>query len=268
MTFLAEDTHMPSGRICVGKRLLPEMEDPKFIEFAQERFNREAACLEQLGNLSEQIPTLYAYFREKKRFYLIQEYIEGRTLTKYVSEVGLFSQSEAIELLSSLLAVLDLVHKRNIIHRDIKPDNIILRQSDNKPILIDFGAVKESLRDGNSIGQTKVIGTPGFMPPEQGVGRPTFSSDLYSLAVTIIFILTGFWPQRLPYDYRTSRFEWRRLVPSLNATLADVLDQALSPAVYDRYESARDMLDAMGDLHLDMLTEQMLQFRRRKPQSD
>lgn len=187
-TFLAEDTQMPSHRLCVIKQLKPIQNNPQIYQLVQQRFQREAAILEELGDNSNQIPRLYAYFSENGLFYLVQEYIEGQTLTSKLREQGLMSESAVKEILISILPVLEYVHSKGIVHRDIKPDNILIRHTDNKPVLIDFGAVKETVGtvmspSGNSA-KSIVIGTPGFMASEQSIGRPMFASDIYSLGLT------------------------------------------------------------------------------------
>ena len=141
-TFLAEDTHMPSGRSCVIKQLQPNTNDPQVYQLIQERFQREAAILEELGAGSSQIPQLYAYFAEAGQFYLIQELVEGITLGDWLQQQGIQKESSVQEILVSLLPVLSYVHNKGIIHRDIKPENIILRSTDRQPVLIDFGAVR------------------------------------------------------------------------------------------------------------------------------
>ena len=144
-TFLATDTHMPSARKCVIKLLKPLVEDPEVPQWLKERFQREAAILEDLGENHPQIPRLYAYFTEKNNFYLVQEWVEGFTLTQKHEQQGNFSSEQIQDLLIGLLPVLAFIHERRIIHRDIKPDNIILRNSDGKPVLIDFGILKEAM---------------------------------------------------------------------------------------------------------------------------
>ena len=142
-TFLAEDTQMPSGRRCVVKKLHPVSHHPQLYPLIKERFQREAAILEDLGS-HNQIPALYAYFEENNDFYLVQELIEGITLTNIIQSQSSFSESYVRDFLVDFLQILDYVHQKKIIHRDIKPDNIIIRESDQKPVLIDFGAVKEA----------------------------------------------------------------------------------------------------------------------------
>src|SRR6266496_71152 len=142
-TFLAEDTHMPSGRRCVIKQLKPATTNPAAYRIIQERFQREAAILETLGWTNDQIPTLYASFTEATEFYLVQDWIAGKNLMQRVQDEGTLSEIEVKRLLVNLLPVLDYIHSQGIIHRDIKPENIMLREHDGKPVLIDFGAVKE-----------------------------------------------------------------------------------------------------------------------------
>ncbi len=248
-TFLAVDTHMPSARQCVIKLLKPVVDTPQIPEWLQERFQREAIVLEELGENHPQIPRLYAYFTEQGNFYLVQEWIEGVTLTQCHEQRGNFSSEDVQDLLIELLPVLDFVHQRRIIHRDIKPDNIILRSRDNQPILIDFGVIKEAMGtvvspDGKTA-YSIALGTPGYMASEQAAGRPVYSSDLYSLGLTAIFLLTGKTPQYLETDSRTGEFRWRQYAPQVTPHLAEVLDRCIRFHPRDRFASAREMLRAL-----------------------
>ncbi len=249
-TYLAEDTQMPSGRTCVIKQLKPVTNNPHIYQLVQRRFQREAAILEELGGVSSQIPSLYAYFQEDGQFYLVQECITGETLSQKVRQSGCLSEAEVRSILISLLEVLAFVHSKGIIHRDIKPDNIILRSSDGKPVLIDFGAVRETMAtvvnsDGN-VTSSIVVGTPGFMPNEQAAGRPVFASDVFSLGLTAIYLLIGKLPEELATDSYTGENIWDRHTVSLN--LAAVLDKAIRFDVRERYPSAKAMLDALQSI--------------------
>jgi serine/threonine-protein kinase len=247
-TFLAEDAQMPSRRKCVIKQLKPVTQNLQLAQLIQQRFEREAALLEDLGRHS-QIPTLYAYFQEGNQFYLIQELVEGKTLSNKIAQEGLMNENAVRDFLKNILPVLNFVHNKRIVHRDIKPDNIIIRYSDGMPVLIDFGAVKESLGTiVNSQGQTAnsiAIGTPGFMPSEQAAGRPVFSSDLYSIGLTAIYLLTGKFPQEFDVDPRTGEILWRQHAPHVTPVLASVLDRAIRSHAPERFASAREMLDAL-----------------------
>lgn len=126
-TFLGEVTDMPSRRRCVIKKLRP-LADPEDFQRVQKRFRREAAVLERVGDASDQIPKLYAYFVEEQDCYLVQEYVEGLTLRQIVQQGAPLGEKAVEELIFALLCVLAYVHEQNVIHRDIKPDNVILRR--------------------------------------------------------------------------------------------------------------------------------------------
>lgn len=245
-TFLAEDTQMPSLRRCVVKQLKPIQNNPQIYQLVQERFQREAAILEELGGASTQIPSLYAYFQADGEFYLVQEWIEGDTLTRKLLHQGLWNENQVHSLLVNLLPVLSYVHSKRIIHRDIKPDNIILRRQDGKPVLIDFGAVRESMATMlNSQGtptSSIIIGTPGYMPSEQAAGRPMYTSDLYSLGVTAIYLLTGKQPHELETDVQTGEIVWHNFASHVSPVLKQVIDKAIRYHPRERYLSASDML--------------------------
>ena len=250
-TSLVEDTQLPSGRRCVLKELLLIESSPEIYNLVKQRFEREAVLLEELGNLTIQIPSLYAYFAENNKFYLVQEYIEGDTIAGRVQSQGVMSDAAVREWMSGLLPILSLIHDRNIIHRDIKPENIILSQRDHKPVLIDFGAVRETMGTAiNSQGNTTrsiVIGTPGYMASEQAAGRAVYGSDLYSLGLTAIYALTGKIPQELPTDGRTGDIQWRQFAPTVSGGLASVIDRAIAPHSRDRYSLAQEMLNSLSN---------------------
>ncbi|MBD2019105.1 protein kinase [Leptolyngbya sp. FACHB-36] len=247
-TFLAEDTHLPSRRRCVIKRLIPVSNSPQLAQQVHQRFEREAVILEQLGE-HPQIPDLYAYFESTGQYYLVQEWIDGVTLTQQVQATGVLPEATVRSILVSLLPVLEFVHSRQMVHRDIKPDNIILRSRDQQPVLIDFGAVKEAMGTVvNSQGHaanTVVIGTPGYMPGEQAGGRPTYSSDLYALGLTAIFLLTGKSPEALQTDPHTSELLWRQAAPTVSPQLAMVLDRSIRLHPSQRFYNAQEMLHAL-----------------------
>jgi serine/threonine protein kinase len=245
-TFLAIDTRMPSRRKCVIKQLKPDdttntAPTPGWFE---KRFQREAATLEELGQNNRQIPQLYEYFSEGENFFFVQEWIEGITLSQKHQREGNLSEAEVETILRELLPVLDYIHGQGIIHRDIKPDNIILRASDGKPVLIDFGIVKEvnNINGGN---KTVPLGTPGYMAPEQIAGHPVFSSDLYSLGLTAIFLLTGKIPQDLTSHPKTGEILWRQDAPHRPSNLAAVIDRAVRFHPRDRFTSAEEMLTSL-----------------------
>ena len=242
-TFLAEDTQMPSNRRCVIKQIKSIQNNLQIYQLVQERFQREAAILEELGSATDQIPSLYAYFQSEDQFYVVQEWIDGDTLTAKIQQQGSFSESAVRKLLINLLHVLEYVHSKRIVHRNIKPDNIILRHRDCKPVLIDFGAMPKlmaTLVDSQSNSTSSItIGTPVFMPSEH------YSSDLYSLGITAIYLLTGRQPQELETDSHTGEIIWHQYALNVSPSLAMVIDRAIAYHPRDRYSTAREMLQAL-----------------------
>ncbi|BFM39424.1 serine/threonine-protein kinase [Synechocystis sp. LKSZ1] len=242
-TFLARDTHLPSQRMVVVKRLKPT-QGPNDV--VTKLFQKEAAVLEELGANCSQIPQLYSYFMDNGEFFLVQEYIEGKNLAQF----GRMGSEQAKLVLSSLLKTLKYIHSQGIIHRDIKPENIILRNHDGLPVLIDFGAVKETMGaislGSGSIVSSVIVGTRGFMAPEQSAGRPVFSTDLYALGLTMIYALT----QKLPIEFGTSQLtgdlDWQEEVPNLDPQLARILEKAIKMEPSRRYPTAEAMYQ---DLH-------------------
>ena len=246
-TYLARDTRRPGNPTCVVKQLKPLRNDPNFLETARRLFNSEAETLEQLGN-HDQIPRLLAYFEEDQEFYLVQEFVEGHTLTQELQPGQRWEESRVIAMLEEVLGILDFVHRHGVIHRDIKPDNLIRRNSDHKLVLVDFGAVKQirtqfAATQGRA-SNTVAIGTPGYMASEQALGQPRPSSDIYALGVIGIQALTGLMPVNFQEDLSTGEILWQHSV-SVNKGLASILTKMVRYHFKDRYQSAAEALDAL-----------------------
>lgn len=260
-TFLVEDTQMPSNRRCVLKQLKPiHTETPELRQLVQDRFQREAATLEMLGEAHDQIPRLYAYFLEAERFYLVQEWIDGLTIAQKVQQEGIQSEQAVKAMISQLLGAIAFIHSKGIVHRDIKPANIILRRHDNNPVLIDFGAVKETM---NTIINSQeystrsiVVGTPGYMPVEQLSGRPVYSSDIYSLGMTAIYMLTGKIPQEIASDLASGQFLWREHAPHVSPGFANFLDTAIHTSTQSRFPTVQKMQAALDLLATEIVPTQ------------
>ncbi|WP_395649061.1 GUN4 domain-containing protein [Planktothrix agardhii] len=242
-TFLAVDEHKPSQPYCVIKQFLPQAQGTNNQEKAGELFKQEAIQLEHLGK-HQQIPELFAYLIQDNRQYLVQEYIEGQNLLQELAQVGVFSETKIINLLGDLLPVLAFIHQKSVIHRDIKPENIIRRKSDNKLFLVDFGAAKAATITALAVTGT-VIGSAQYTAPEQAMGKATFASDLYSLGVTCIHLLTNIEPFDL-FDVSESDWVWRDyLTVKVNNTLGQVLDKLLQQGTKKRFQTAQEVLEVL-----------------------
>ncbi|PZO20049.1 MAG: serine/threonine protein kinase [Leptolyngbya foveolarum] len=253
-TYLAEDTGRFQER-CAIKEFVPTQGEESFSNKATELFQREASVLYQIGH--PQIPKFQATFEEEDRLFLVQDYVEGPTyhdvLTRRRQQNRTFSETEVRQFLQQLLPVLAHIHAKGIIHRDISPDNIILRQKDQLPVLIDFGVVKEVVTrmqmDGVASYAT-TVGKAGYAPSEQmQTGRAYPSSDLYALAVTAVVMLTGKEPQFLFDDVN---FSWRwEEETRVSPELASVLNKALSYRPGDRFQSVSQMVQALQSNQTD-----------------
>nr|MBA3922381.1 serine/threonine protein kinase [Nostocaceae cyanobacterium] len=248
-TYLAED----QGRfneLCALKELIPTQTGSGALEKSQELFAREATILYQIQH--PQVPQFRATFEQDQRLFLVQDYVAGKTYRALLDEriaVGkTFSELEVSQFLRSLLPVLAQIHSRGIIHRDISPENIMLRSSDQLPVLIDFGVVKELATRFQSSKPESVattVGKFGYAPSEQmQTGRAYPSSDLYSLAVTSVVLLTGKEPQQL-FDDTQLIWDWQRFV-NVNPNFAQVINWMLSIKPGDRYQNANDVLQALS----------------------
>jgi|GEM_PF-4744707 len=246
-TYLAEDIALPGNPPCVVKHLQPKNLNPAVFSIAKNLFEREAEILYRLGE-NNQIPRLYAHFEEDGQFYLVQEFIEGHDLSEEITSGKRKTEEETVRLLQEILEVLVIVHQQNIIHRDIKPQNIMRRKRDGKIVLIDFGAVKEiSTLAVNSQGQTTytiAVGSPGYMPSEQANGKPKLASDIYAVGMIGIQALTGLSPHELQEDTDTGEIIWRNQV-SVSDRLGNILNTMVRYHFRERHQNASEALQAL-----------------------
>nr|WP_254445362.1 bifunctional serine/threonine-protein kinase/formylglycine-generating enzyme family protein [Anabaena sp. UHCC 0204] len=247
VTYLAQDDMQPSKPFCVVKQLRPIYTDAQVLGL----FEKEAVILEKLGK-HPQIPTLLAHFQENDKFYIIQEYIDGHDLSKEIFAGKRLSEGYVIKLLQDILEALAFVHTQGVIHRDIKPANLMRRKEDGKICLIDFGAVKQIgsiiLNSQGGITPSLIIGSPGYMPTEQGIGQPCYASDIYAVGMTAIHALTGINPTHLQEDPPTGEIIWRHDKLQISEYLAEVLTTMVRRYFKMRYPSAVEALQALKPL--------------------
>ncbi|QUS59673.1 protein kinase [Synechocystis sp. PCC 7339] len=245
-TFLAVDLDKPSQPRCVIKQFFPQGQGTGSLGKAAELFQEEAKRLDDLGNHG-QIPELLAYFiADDQRQYLVQEYVEGENLAQELESKGVFNEEKIRALLMDLLPVLDFIHSHQVIHRDIKPENIIRRQSDQKLVLVDFGAAKAVEPGKRSVTGT-IIGSAEYVAPEQMNGKAVNASDLYSLGVTCLHLLTGISPFDL-FDQGEHEWCWRDYLVnnSVSNELCNILEKLVILGMKKRYQSAADALKDLG----------------------
>ncbi|MEP6515232.1 protein kinase domain-containing protein [Microcoleus vaginatus] len=258
-TYTAAQINKPNNPLCVVKEIpFPSSNDPRVLEMARRRFEREASALHRLGQNSC-IPELFDRFEENDCFYLVQEYVEGHPLCKELTAGDQWNEKKTVALLRQVLEILKCVHQEKIIHRDITPANLIRRETDKKIVLIDFGAVKEiSTFTSNSTGEiftSQVIGTSGYMPAEQYNPRslPQPYNDIYALGIIAIQALTGRRPTNLPQDPETGEIVWDYSTPDRPAVqvskkLKNILTQMVCFHFQQRYQSVEEILQGLDSI--------------------
>ncbi|MGL5065237.1 MAG: protein kinase domain-containing protein [Microcoleus sp.] len=242
-TYIAEDEDL-SDRFCLVKRLKSQSER------TSQMYDRESRVLYRLGK-HDRIPELLARFEEDGYFYLVYEFVEGEPIAQELIAGQPWEEKRVIAVLQDILEILVFVHKQDIIHRDIHPQNLIERKSDRKIVLIDFGAVKEIKNSQNSTGQTKSHGgtQQDYIPPEQAIGSPRLCSDIYAVGILGIQALTGMKPKQFKVDSKGNLI-WRDKA-KVSLQLADVLDKMVLYAFGERYPSAVEALQAINQLIVD-----------------
>jgi CHASE2 domain-containing sensor protein len=249
-TYLVEDTQQAGSSPCVVKQFKPAKDDARFLEIARRLFKTEGTILERLGQ-HPQIPQFLGVFESDQDFYLVQQFIDGEPLSDELARKKHLSEAEAIALLDDVLNVLEFVHANQVIHRDIKPNNLIRRHQDGKIVLIDFGSVKEIQTQLSGLEQTNLtvgIGTQGYTPSEQLAGQPRFCSDFYALGITVIQALTGIHPSQLPTEPDTGELIWQGYA-SVDPRLKSILSKMVRYHFSQRYQSAVEIIQAVHRLN-------------------
>ncbi|MGB3761011.1 MAG: serine/threonine-protein kinase [Rivularia sp. (in: cyanobacteria)] len=252
-TYLAQDSDK-LNEPCVIKQLAPRIEGNWALKKAVELFEKEAQRLQELGE-NPQIPKLLAYFEQDSCLYLVQQFIDGQNLLEELEArregdiwLRCYNEKEIREFLLNLLPVLHFVHEHGVVHRDIKPQNIIRRISPQNLIadlvLIDFGSSKElkptlKLKVGTS------IGSHGYSAIEQirdGLAYP--ASDLFSVGATCFHLMTGMSPFQLWTEHGYSWMNnWEKYLNyPISDELADVIDRLLKKDLEQRYKSAVEVI--------------------------
>lgn len=248
ITYLAQD-RANADSLCVVKQLSPYNAE---IATAKRLFQREADTLEELKE-ADQIPEFIEYFEENDNYYIVQEYIEGKTLNKLINEN--WDAENLSRFLWDVLSVLEKLHRNDIIHRDIKPSNLIKSDRNCKIVLIDFGAVKHIDPSQNSYSSSQEnrvlnpktgtrIATAEYAPPEQKNGKPLLNSDIYALGMTALKLLTKQSPIKIARD-DNDNIVLDRAFGNVDRPLLDILNKMVQKDATKRYQSASEVLKAI-----------------------
>ena len=246
-TFLAREKSCFFRRRCIIKKFRPILGNPK-VDKIRNLFYQEAKILKTLKGKNRQIPRIYEYFMDGEDFYLVREWIDGLTLKQKVQQQGKLPEAEVEQILDSILSCLKYIHSYGIVYRQLKPSSIILRQSRQGylPVPIYFGGVKElETKITQSHQGNLALSQQEYIPPEQEQGNSVYASDLYSLGLTAIYLLTGKTPAELPIDPQTQRLLWYKEISDRRNHLIRVIDRAICPKISERFTSAEVMLKAL-----------------------
>ena len=240
ITYSAVDTQTEST-VAIKAVSLKKLRDWKQIEL----FEREASVLATLNH--PYIPQYLGYFNiesdRDKVFYIVQQLAPGKSLFQLVSNGWRVTESEVKYITEQILSILDYLHslKPPVIHRDIKPQNLIC-SNEGEIFLVDFGAVQNTYYDTLMQGST-VVGTYGYMAPEQFRGKAVPATDLYSLGATILYLLTHRSPSELPQN--TLKIDFKSHV-NISESFIDWLDRILEIDPQDRFSSAKKALSVLN----------------------
>lgn len=235
ITYAAQDLQN-ERRVAVKALSLRRMTDWKKIEL----FEREARILSQLNHPA--IPRYLDYFQVDtegdRRFYIVQQIAEGKSLATLIEKGWHPDEARVRNLTIQVLKILIYLHDLTppVIHRDIKPQNIIVQQN-GRIFLVDFGAVQDTFH--NTVTGSTIVGTYGYMAPEQFRGQAVPSTDLYGLGTTLLFLLTGQSPSDLPQHQL--KIDFRSQI-RVSKDFADWLEKTIEPVIEDRFSSAKEAL--------------------------
>lgn len=248
-TFVGVDLTVVGDPLCVVKQLRPIADDPQALKTAISLFEREAKTLDKINH--PQIPKLRDYFSDQGQFYLIQELVNGQNLQREVKTQGVYGEIAVRRFLEEITPILKYLHSEKVIHRDIKPANILRQKKDDKLVLIDFGAVKDQVNTqlAKTFGQTALtklsVGTMGYAPPEQLAMRPIYSSDIYALGATCVYLITGKSPKNFNIDPNTGSLLWQEDI-NISGGLIKIIQKMLAQNTRERYKSVDELIEALN----------------------
>lgn len=249
IAWLAEDTELPSRRPCIIRQVKPLVADAYIQKQLCDRLQAEIDTWQKLGGIHDQIPWLSSFTDATGQIYLIEEWVPGLTLTQTVQEQGALNADTVQQILTQLLTLVDYLHKNQVVHCALEPNNIILRDEDQKPVLQYGGLLNQVIANTlleNSLQPLPWISISGFLPHEQVIlDQHYYSSNLYSLGLIGIYLITG----KMPYDLfnlDTGICDWQEEALAEDSAFAAILNKAIAQFPGERFLTARQMLKALA----------------------
>lgn len=250
-TYLADNLHRQYQSPCLVK--LVELPSNQGLSKAriERRLAEELATLERLG-YHEQIPQLWDHFEEHDTFCMVQEYVQGENLAEKIAQQNL-STSEVVKILASALAALDFIHHNRIIHRNVKPTNLMISDENQEVVLLDFGILLDIKHPSHLTTDTsQQEDRDNYWSPEQLAGRPTIGSDLYALGMSMVEVLTKIPPGNIVREQQTGKLLWQEQMENANLDrrLVKVINKLINLDIGNRYSSAQKALDDLQKVNL------------------
>ena len=246
-TYLANNLRRQYQSPCLVQQIeLPSINSNDEVRLEQ-RFAEELCTLERLG-YHDQVPHLWDHFVENGEFYLVQEYFSGKNLAQRIFQQNL-STAQIIQILVSALSALKFVHQNNVIHRNIKPINLIICDHNHQVILTNFGVLIDikTIFKG-TIDHSNKDDKLNYWSPEQIAGRPTLNSDLYALGMSIIEALTLVKPATFARDSQ-NKLPWAQSF-AIDRRLVKIIDKMIQPDLGRRYQSADQVLKDLAKVNV------------------
>lgn len=256
--------YFPSGKCArdtVSYNIYPQTISNEYYYKYRESFEKEARILAELSHPN--IVEVIDVFGENNTSYMVMEYIKGESLQKAVENRGRLPYTEAVNYIAQIADAVDYIHKRHILHRDIKPDNIMLTAS-YKAILIDFGSAREFEEDKTQI-HTSMF-TNGYAPPEQYASKSRKGSytDIYALGATFYFTLTGQAPLEATARLIDKMPEPKKLVKDIPEEANRTILKAMQLKSENRHQTIDDFMADLRNIRPSVLIDETIGAKSKK----
>ncbi|MEO0837370.1 MAG: tetratricopeptide repeat protein [Cyanobacteria bacterium J06643_5] len=238
-SYLSEDANQSNINQYVVKQFLPPSQDPALLKVSHNVLETEVKPLDNLAQQNNRIENLKTFFEKNNNFYLVRKYIVGKTLREEIYPGQKLTLELVQDILKEILEILAFIHKQGISHRNLKPANIIRRESDNKLVLTDFGTPQEAV--------SNIVSASEYMPIEQVHRNPQFNSDIYALGIIAIEALTGLTAKEIINNKNKKNADvekiiWQPRSHKVNPKLAKIIDKMVHLNYQSRYQSAEEVL--------------------------
>jgi len=249
-TFLAADAHYPGHPKCVVRQLRLPTRNPMTRKFILSLLKKKVEVLEVIGQ-HEQVPSTFAAFDVDQSFYIVQEFIPGRSLKDELVVGRIWPQGEVLSFLKEVLPVIAFAQEHGVVHGNLKPSKMIRHQTTNRLVVLDFGAIKSISQNISSKGHTAVtqqlpLESRLYLAPEQFRRQSLFCSDQYALGMVAIQALTGRPADKLPHGQDVNLHKeivsLLESVPDLGINTASLIARMVHPNPQRRYQKASEIL--------------------------